>query len=93
MTIPPINPIAITDPAAPALSLQEITERATLIKAVNAINESNLLGDENELTFVLDRNTHRTLMRVIDRKTHELVMQVPPEYILRLADQAQKPGY
>jgi flagellar protein FlaG len=44
-----------------------------------------LFGQNSELTFVLDRETHRALVRLIDRKTNEVIRQIPPEYLLRMA--------
>lgn len=93
MNISPINlnvvsTTTISQPTTP--SPEEAAERTRIVQAVKAINESNVLGENNELTFVLDRRTHRALMRVVDRKTHEVVMQVPPEYVLRVAEELQR---
>ena len=64
----------------------QIAERRELVRAANTINASQVLGGENELVFVLDRTSHRAIMRVVDRKTQEVVMQLPPEYVLHLAE-------
>ena len=61
-------------------------ERRELIHAVRAVNAAELFGQNNELTFVLDRQTHRPLLRIVDRKTKEVVRQIPPEQVLRLAE-------
>jgi uncharacterized FlaG/YvyC family protein len=58
--------------------------RQKLVQAVKTVNNSGALGD-NQLVFVMDRATHRMIMRLQDRNTHEVVLQVPPEYVLRLA--------
>jgi flagellar protein FlaG len=64
----------------------EITaEQREIVQAVKAINASELFGQNNELTFVLDRESHRAIVRIIDRKTNELIRQIPPEYVLRMA--------
>jgi uncharacterized FlaG/YvyC family protein len=52
---------------------------------VKAINASELLGQQNELTFAVDRATHRTIVRVVNKDTREVVMQIPPENVLRMA--------
>jgi uncharacterized FlaG/YvyC family protein len=78
------------DAAAPQDRIENSADRQQLVQAVKAVNDSNALGDKNELTFVLDRNTHRTLVRLIDRNTQEVVMQIPPEYVLRLAEQLKQ---
>ena len=45
----------------------QIAERRELVRAANTINASQVLGGENELVFVLDRTSHRAIMRVVDR--------------------------
>ncbi len=90
MNITPVNLNAV----APVTSTTDLppeqkAERARLVQAVKAINQANIFGDNNELTFVWDRNAHRVLMRVVDRETHDVVMQVPPDYVLQLSEQLQ----
>ena len=60
-------------------------EDRDLIKAVKALNAAELFGENNELTFVLDRQTQRMLVRIVDRETREVVRQIPPEHALRMA--------
>ena len=69
------------------LDQQQATERRELVKAIRAINATEFFGENYELTFVLDRETHRPLMRIIDRQTREVIRQLPPEYTLRLAEE------
>jgi len=71
----------------PQLDQQMATERRELVKAIKAINATEFFGENYELTFVLDRETHRPLMRIIDRETREVIRQLPPEYTLRLAEE------
>lgn len=85
-SISPVVATAVAQTSAPQVR-EQAAERQKLIQAVKALNASNALGENNELTFVLDRSTHRTLTRVIDRQTQEVVMQIPAEYVLRLAEQ------
>jgi len=33
----------------------------------------------------VDSQTHRPVIRIEDPDTHEVVLQIPPEYLLRLA--------
>ena len=89
MNISSVNPsvVAVTDILGTAQTSEEAAQRSQLIQAVKTVNESNALGENQELTFVVDRTTHRTLTRIIDRDTQEVVMQIPSEYILRLAEQ------
>jgi uncharacterized FlaG/YvyC family protein len=64
-----------------------IPQRRALTEAIRAINASDLLGQDNELTYVLDRVSHEAVARIVNRKTNEVIMQVPSEYILRLAQE------
>lgn len=72
-------------PQASQVAAPEAAQRRQLIQASRSVNESGLLG-HNELVFLIDRATHRPIIRVEDRETHEVVLQLPPEYVLRLAD-------
>jgi flagellar protein FlaG len=67
-------------------------EDRELIRAVKKVNESGFMGSESELTFVLDRETKRALVRIVDRETKEVLQQIPPEYILRLASETETYG-
>jgi uncharacterized FlaG/YvyC family protein len=65
----------------------QVDERRQLVKAIKAINATELYGENYELTFVLDRETRRPLLRIVDRQTREVIRQFPPEYSLRLSEQ------
>jgi uncharacterized FlaG/YvyC family protein len=64
---------------------EDRVERRQLMQATNTVNESGILG-RNQLVFMVDRATHRPIIRVENRDTHEVVLQLPPEYVLRLAE-------
>jgi flagellar protein FlaG len=72
-------------PTAQPVTPENAEQRRNLIQAVKAINASELLGQQNELTFVVDRATHRTIVRVVNKDTREVVMQIPAESVLRIA--------
>lgn len=76
----------VISPATP-LTAQERTEQRQLIQAVKAVNEAKLFGQNSELTFSYDRQTRRTVMQIVDRETQEVIRQIPPEYVLRLAEE------
>jgi flagellar protein FlaG len=57
-----------------------------LIQAVQAINQTDLMGSGNELSFALDRESGRAVIRIVDTDTKEVIQQVPPEYVLRMAE-------
>jgi flagellar protein FlaG len=75
-------PASFGSPPAPEVAAQN----RDLIQAVKALNGAELFGQNNELTFVLDRETHRPLVRIVDKETKEVIRQIPPEYALRMAE-------
>jgi flagellar protein FlaG len=87
MDITSLQPAA-SSPAGPSqaspVSVQEAAQRRQLLQAAKSVNESGVLG-QNQLEFLLDRQTHRAVIRVVDRTTQQVISQIPPEYVLRLA--------
>ena len=75
---------------APAISADKTSENREVIQAVKALNGAEMFGPENELRFQRDPNSRRVL-RVVNRETSEVVSQVPPEYVLRLAEDMKSP--
>jgi uncharacterized FlaG/YvyC family protein len=47
------------------------------------------LLDRNQLMFLIDRATHKLVIRMGDPETHEVVLELPPDYVLRLAQDVQ----
>jgi flagellar protein FlaG len=90
MNISSVNPVAVPPAATSVKTPEDVSQRARVVEAVKVVNESNTLGENNELTYVLDRASGRTLTRVIDRKTQEVVLQIPTESVLRLAQQLKQ---
>ncbi|HEY2016536.1 MAG TPA: flagellar protein FlaG [Bryobacteraceae bacterium] len=91
MDIAPTNraeqaPATTTVPAIPA---EQVTQNREVIKAVKALNGSEMFGD-NELMFQRDSQTQKMIVRVVDRNTNEVISQIPPEYVLRLAQDSKK---
>jgi flagellar protein FlaG len=84
MVITSLQPAARSSSASPPVSVEEAAQRRQLLQAAQSVNESGILG-QNQLVFILDRQTHRAVIRVVDRTTHQVVSQIPPEYLLRLA--------
>ena len=71
----------VTTSPVPVERLQENRE---LIRAVKAVNATEYYDQNNELTFKLDRG--RPIVRLINKSTNEVIRQIPPEYVLRLAE-------
>ena len=81
-----IPPVTVSNTA---LSPEARTEQVQQIKAVRAVNSAELFGQNTELTFVMDRQSKRPLLRLVDVRTKEVIRQVPTEYALRLAQAAK----
>jgi flagellar protein FlaG len=71
--------------ASAPLAPDKLSEHRELIQAVKALNAAELFGQNQELTFAVDRETRRPVVRIVDRKTNEVIRQIPPELVLRLA--------
>ena len=78
--------------AAPVAPVQQPAEQREVIQAVKALNASEMFGQQNELVFHMDRQARRMVIQVVNRQTREVVTQVPPEYILRMAEDLQPPS-
>ncbi len=86
-----IQPVGYSLALSPAISAQEASERRQVMQAAKTVNDSGVLG-RNQLVFLVDRKTHRPIIRVEDRQTHAVVFQAPPEYVLRLAENLGNPA-
>jgi flagellar protein FlaG len=69
---------------------QKLREEREVIQAVKAVNRTQLLGDQNELTFALDPESNKPVLRIVDRETNEVVRQIPSDYVLQLARELKK---
>ena len=76
------QPTAVS--AAP-VSVDRAAENREVVRAVKALNGTEMFGEDNQLTFRRDPETKRMVIQVVNRKTEEVVSQIPAEYILRLA--------
>lgn len=72
---------------APVQTPERPAEHRELIRAVHALNKTDLFGENRELSFAVDRDTKRPVIRIVDRKTREVIQQIPPEYALRMAEE------
>ena len=80
----------LTTPYESPAPRQPAEEQRTLIQAVKAVSAAALFGQDNELTFVLDRTTRRAVVRIVNRETREVVDQIPNEYVLRMAEELKR---
>lgn len=84
MNITSLQPTSATPTASSQVPVEEAARRRQLLQAAQSVNASGVLG-RNQLVFILDRQTHRAVIRLVDPSTHQVVSQIPPEYVLRLA--------
>jgi uncharacterized FlaG/YvyC family protein len=87
MEITAVDRVAQPPATAPAGSIpsDQAAQNREVVRAVKALNAAEMFGDENQLTFRRDPETQRMVVQVINRKSGETVSQIPPEYVLRLA--------
>lgn len=88
-----IASIATTVPVGPAdlASSRPLTdEQRTLIRAVTAINASGMFGQDNELTYTVDRAAHLVVAKLVNKSTGDVIQQIPAEYLLRMAEELSK---
>lgn len=84
MVITSLHPDNSSPPAQAQVSAEQAAQSRQLLQAAKSVNESGVLG-QNQLVFLMDRETHRPVFRIVDRNTHQVITQIPPEYVLRLA--------
>jgi flagellar protein FlaG len=84
-----VQPLAGAAPVAP---VEQRAEQREIIQAVKALNAAEMFGQQNELLFHMDRQARRMVIQVVNRQTQEVVTQVPPEYVLRLAEDLRSPA-
>ena len=75
----------LTAPAG-TIPVDQAAENREVVRAVKALNRSEMFGEENQLTFRRDPETQRMVVRVVNRKTEEVISQIPAQYVLRLAE-------
>jgi len=63
----------------PQSDLQQRTD------AVKAVNQSELLGYDNQLVYARDPLTRQDVVKIVSRSTGETVGQLPPESVVRMA--------
>ena len=90
MDITAVNRVQALPATAPVIPVDQAAEKREVVQAVKALNGTEMFGQENELLFQRDTQTQRMVIRVVNRKTKEVVTQVPPEYVLRLADDLKR---
>jgi len=86
MDIAPVShaaqaPLAASGAASPTW----LVENREMVRSIKDIDAPELFGEGSELTFAVDRDTQRPVVRVVNSQTGEVIWQSPPEYMLKLA--------
>jgi uncharacterized FlaG/YvyC family protein len=71
---------------APVIPADHAAENRDIVQAVKAVNNAELLGQENQLQFQRDQQTQRMVIKMVNRRTNEVISQIPAEYVLRLSE-------
>jgi flagellar protein FlaG len=72
--------------AATAIPSDNAAENRQVVQAVKALNKTEMFGEDNNLEFQKDPDTKRMVVKVVNSKTGDVISQIPPEYVLRLAE-------
>ena len=54
-------------------------------QAVKAVNGAKLFGQDSELSFMMDRESKRLVIRLVDKTSRKVIRQIPSEEVLRQA--------
>ena len=71
--------------AATPVSPDTAAQNRQVIQAVKALNQTEMFGEDNGLEFQRDPDSKRWVVKVVNRNTGDVISQIPPEYVLRLA--------
>ena len=91
-----VNALTRITQSAPSSTTPVSTDTAAqnrqVVQAVKALNKSELFGENNGLEFQKDPETKRWVVKVVNRTTGDVISQIPPEYVLRLAEDLKPTG-
>ncbi len=73
-------------PGSGSISPETRAFNASVTAAVRQLNEAGYAGEGREVSFSFDPASREPVVRVIDIETKEVVTQLPPKYVLDLAD-------
>ena len=92
-----VSPVASITPTpkpsqAPATGSHE-GRQATLAvaKAVQKLNAATFAGEGREITFSINPETRRPIIKVVNIDTREVVAQWPTDYLLQQAENLDPP--
>ncbi len=91
MNVDAVNPIVAGAPDQAAPAVDHAAENREVVRAVKALNGTEMFGQNNQLLFQKDARTGRIVVRVVNTTTQEVISQILPEYVLSLAEDIKQP--
>jgi uncharacterized FlaG/YvyC family protein len=87
MHIPPIGRDLEASAATPVRDLNELVpQQREIIQAVRNLNAAEMMGQDNQLQFRIDRQAKRMRICLVGKHSGEVIAEVSPEDVLRLAE-------
>lgn len=88
--IDPVRRVVLLQQVGPAADLNEpapVSDKQSVetVEPVKSANQADLHGDRRELTFNVDTESDRLVLKVIDEKTRDVIFQDPAERLVKLA--------
>jgi flagellar protein FlaG len=85
MELSKLNSAGSASAVGPVQTETKLQTTPEIAQAVSAVNDAKIFGSNNEVTFAMDRATRRTVVRLVDKTSRKVIRQIPPEYVLRMA--------
>jgi uncharacterized FlaG/YvyC family protein len=85
MEVHPTNGVPVIAEVANPLPGDQASVNRDIVRAIHAVNASEMFGSDEELTFYVDPRSKRVIVRLVKRNSGEVVRQIPADYVLELA--------
>ena len=86
----PVKTKRINPPSTASQKSNHAKMTSTVSNAVVQVNDF-LQSQNRGLEFSVDKSTGKTLIKVVDRTNGKILRQIPPEYVVRLAQTLHYP--
>ncbi|MGP8244165.1 MAG: flagellar protein FlaG [Bryobacteraceae bacterium] len=91
MEVDPLSRLSVSAAlhSVPATQNDAVTNRQ-IVKAVQDVNQSELLGQNRELEYRRDPKTGQMVVQTVNRQNGDVVDQIPLEVLLRLQAEVEE---
>ena len=90
MQINPVNSLGLNAPAASVSGVASAVDTNAMdrqiVAAVHSLNESEMLGQDRELTYKRDPKSGRLVVQILAKDSGNVIDQIPPETLLQLGE-------